>query len=149
MATFTGFSTQHAGEPRPPRVKPGIDGGASQLNGAAGVGKKFTMTDEQLVVQDFINALNIPLGQKPGQPSFGTTLWSFIFEPNVADIQVQIQNEIRRVAQLDPRLILNTVQAYPQDNGILLEIEIAVAPFNEARNLTLYFDQQANKAFGV
>ena len=25
------------------------------------------------------------MGQKPGQPSYGTTLWSFVFEPNVPD----------------------------------------------------------------
>jgi len=149
MATFNGFSTQHTGEPRPPRVKPGVEGGVGQLVGAPGTGKKFNITDEQLVIQDFVNALNIPVGQKPGQPSYGTTLWSFIFEPNVADTQAQIQAEIRRVASLDSRLILNTINAYPQDNGILLEIELAIAPFNEAKSLSIYFDQQASKAFGI
>jgi phage baseplate assembly protein W len=149
MAVFTGFSTQHANEPRQPTASPGVAGGVGQITGIQGIGKKFRVTDEQLVLQNFINALNIPLGQKPGQPSYGTTLWSFIFEPNLADTQFQIQNEIRRVAATDPRIILNNVVAYPQDNGILLEVELAVAPFNEAISLSVYFDQQANKAFGV
>lgn len=148
MPIFNGFSTQQASEPRPSRFQPGVDGGIGQTN-LIGFGKKFRLTDEQLVIQDFLNALNIPQGQKPGQPSYGTTLWGFIFEPNVADVQIQIQNEIRRMAKLDPRIILGNVSAYPQDNGILLEVEMAIAPFNEAKTLSIYFDQQASKAFGV
>lgn len=148
MPIFNGFSTQQATEPRPPKFQPGVDGGIGQTS-LIGFGKKFRLTDEQLVIQDFLNALNIPQGQKPGQPSYGTTLWGFIFEPNVADVQIQIQNEIRRMAKLDPRIILGNVSAYPQDNGILLEVEMAIAPFNEAKTLSIYFDQQASKAFGV
>ena len=148
MPIFNGFSTQQATEPRPSKIQTGIDGGIGQ-NNILVFGKKFQLSDEQLVIQDFVNALNIPQGQKPGQPSYGTTLWGFIFEPNVADVQIQIQNEIRRVAKLDPRIILGNVSAYPQENGILLEVEMAIAPFNEAKTLSIYFDQQASKAFGV
>ncbi len=148
MPIFSGFSTQHVGQPQQPAIKPGVDGGIGQTN-LIGFSKKFRLTDEQLVIQDFLNSLNIPLGQKPGQPSYGTTLWGFIFEPNVEDVQIQIQNEIRRMAKLDPRIILGNVSAYPQDNGILLEVEMAIAPFNEAKSLSIYFDQQASRAFGV
>lgn len=148
MPIFTGFSTQNVNVPSQPKFQPGVDGGIGQIN-VIGYGKKFKLTDEQLVIQDFINALNIPMGQKPGQPSYGTTLWSFVFEPNVADVQVQIQNEVRRMAKLDPRITLGNVKAYPQDNGILIEAEMAITPFNEAKTLSIYFDQAASKAFGV
>ena len=75
-----------------------------------------------------------------GQPGYGTTLWSFVFEPNTADVQFQLENEIRRVANQDPRLIINTVKAYPQENGILLEIELAVSPFNQANTLSIFLN---------
>jgi phage baseplate assembly protein W len=149
MAIFVGFSTQNAGQPRPPDYQPGVDGGAGSFSKVQYYGKKYRITDEDAVIQSFINALNIPLGQKPGQPSYGTILWNFIFEPNVPDTQFQIQNEIRRIAGLDDRLILNSVVAYPQENGILIEVELAVAPFNNAQSLSIFFDQNANRAFGV
>jgi phage baseplate assembly protein W len=109
-------------------------------------GKKFKMVDEQLVIQDLINALNIPLGQKVGQPGYGTTLWSFVFEPNTADTARQIEVEIRRIARLDPRIVLNTVTVYSQEHGILLEVEIAITPYNQPLVLNVFFDQQANVA---
>ena len=39
----------------------------------------------------FINALNISQGQLPGKPGYGTTLWSFIFDPNTADVQFELE----------------------------------------------------------
>ena len=104
------------------------------------------MTDEELVLQDFINALNIPLGSKVGQPDYGTSLWDFVFEPNTSDIQGQLENEIRRVAAQDPRIDINYLKAYPQNNGILLEIQLSISPFNNPQTLNVFFDQQNNTA---
>jgi hypothetical protein len=75
----------------------------------------------------------------------GTTLRSLVFEPNTADVQFQLETEIRRVANLDPRLVLNTIRGFPE-NGILLELEIAVSPFNQAQLLNLFFNNATNTA---
>lgn len=146
MAVYVGFSTQRFNLPRNESITTGIDGGSGSLTQPIQIGKKFRLVDEQLIMQDLINALNIPQGSKPGKPSYGTTIWSFIFEPNTPDTQFQLESEIRRVASQDPRLILNSVIAYPQENGILLEVEIAVSPFNNAGQLQIFFDQQSNTA---
>ena len=98
------------------------------------------------MVQDFINALNIQQGQKVGQPGYGTTLWTFVFEPNTPDTQFQIESEVRRVASSDPRMIVNSVNSYPQENGILIEVEMAIAPFNNAFALSVFFDNSTNLA---
>jgi phage baseplate assembly protein W len=90
--------------------------------------------------------LNIPQGQKPGNPAYGTTLWGFIFEPNTLDIQQQIEAEVRRIGSLDPRMAVNSVVAYPQENGILLEVEIQILPLEETLVLSLFFDQETNTA---
>jgi phage baseplate assembly protein W len=148
MSTFIGFSTQHVENKRPAPARFGVDGGAGNDNQVTRYGKKFRTVDEQLVIQDFLNALNIPQGQKVGNPSFGTTLWSFIFEPNTLEVRSQIETEIRRIAALDPRINLNTVTTYNQDNGIMLELELAISPFNNAQTLSVFFDQGANTAFG-
>ena len=104
------------------------------------------MVDEKLIITDFVNSLNIRQGEKVGQPGYGTTLWSFIFEPNSADTQFQLEAELKRVAALDPRLIVNTVNAYPFESGILVEMEIAIAPFNDPQLLSVFFDQNTNQA---
>lgn len=149
MPTFVGFSTQHVNDIKTPVIKPGVSGGGINPIKSALVTKKFTMTDEQLVIQDLINSFNILAGQKPGQPSYGTTIWSFIFEANTLDTRSALETEIRRVINQDPRIVINTVQVIPQDNGILAQVELAISPFNNPSTLAIMFDQNASKAYSV
>jgi phage baseplate assembly protein W len=99
-----------------------------------------------VLFRSLVNALNIRRGEKVGQPSYGTTLWDFIFEPNTSDVQTALQNEIRRVCGQDPSLSINTIRAYPKENGILVEIQVSVNPYNNAGDLALFFDSQTNTA---
>jgi len=146
MVAYKGFSTINANTPRSTNLQTGPAAGTGSMVTPYNIGNQFGLVDTPLVVRDFINALNIQQGQKVGNPSYGTTLWSFVFEPNTADVQFQLENEIRRVASQDPRLIINTVKAYPQENGILIEIELAVSPFNQANTLSVFFNNSTNRA---
>jgi len=146
MPNFIGFSTINANKPKTTVLPAGLDGGSGSTVKPIVFGKKFRLVDQPLVIQDLVNALSIRKGEKVGQPQYGTTLWSFIFEPNTRDVQFQLEDEIRRIAAQDPRLLLNSVKAYPQENGILLEVEFAVNPFNEAQLLSVFFDNQTNQA---
>ena len=146
MPTYIGFSTINANKPKTTLSNPGVDGGTGSIVQPIITGKKFRLTDAPLVIQDLLNSLNIRQGEKVGNPGYGTTLWTFIFEPNDADTQFRIQNEIQRIVAQDPRLILNTVKSYPQDNGILVEVELAVAPFNDAQILNVFFNNITNTA---
>lgn len=149
MPTFIGFNTQNVDTVRETPIGTGVDGGAGTMNKPVRYGKKFRLVDENLVIRDFINALNIPQGQKPGRPEYGTSLWSFIFEPNSLDTRTQLENEIKRVASADPRLQLNSVAIYPQEHGILIEVEVEISPFDNVQQLAIFFDQAASQAFGV
>ena len=141
MATFIGFSTSDVCQSRAVS-RPGVDGG---IGGIAGpqprLGKKFKLTDTQLVLRDFLNALSIKQGDKVGQPGYGTTLWNFIFDPNTADLRTQVENELLRIAALDPRLTVGTIQVFSEENGILIEMEISVNPFNDVVPLGFFLNR--------
>ena len=108
--------------------------------------KKFTLTDFALIKRDLLNAFNIRQGQLPGRPAYGTTLWDFLFENQVEDLQTAIVAEIQRVAGGDPRIYISDTQVYPQENGILLEIELQVIPSDNAQRLSIFFDLQQRSA---
>jgi phage baseplate assembly protein W len=108
--------------------------------------KKFTLTDFELIKRDLLNAFNIRPGQLPGRPAYGTTLWSFVFEPQTEETQTSIQTEVQRVAGGDPRIFISQVQAFPQENGILIQIELTVVPTSTAEQLSIFFDQQQRTA---
>lgn len=146
MTQYIGFSTIGANQPRTTNQNSGIGGGTGTITNPIVVGKKFRITDQNLVIRDLINALNIRQGEKVGQPGYGTKLWSFVFEPNTEDVTFAIENEVRRVANEDPRLLVDFVKTYPQENGILIEMQVAVAPFNQAALLSVYFDSSTNTA---
>lgn len=146
MATFIGFSTQNVDAVRALQINTGVDGGAGSVSKPIRYSRKFRVVDRDLVIQDFVNSLNITQGQLPGRPDVGTSLWTFIFEPNVLETRLELESEVRRMAALDPRLIVNTVSAYPQGNGILLEMELAVTLFNDPVQLQIFFDQNTQSA---
>jgi phage baseplate assembly protein W len=146
MTYYVGFSSKNFNQVRATNIPLGVTTSAGLSVQPAPRSSKFQLTDEQLVIQDLINAFNIPQGSKPGNPEYGTSLWSMLFEPNTVDTQSQIEYEVRRIISQDPRLILNTVAITPNENSIRLDVELAILPNNVVQELTVMFDQGTNIA---
>ena len=108
--------------------------------------KKFTLLDEALVKRDLLNGLNIRQGQLPGRPQFGTTLGDNLFENHSPELVTAIENEIQRVAGYDPRIQISEVQVFPQENGILIQVQLAIVPSTTAQQLSIFFNQQQRRA---
>jgi phage baseplate assembly protein W len=108
--------------------------------------KKFTLTDRELIKRDLLNAFNIRQGQLPGRPAVGTALWDYLFENQVEQLQQDIVNEVQRVAGQDPRLYIDDIQVFPQENGILLQIELIIVPSTDAERLAIFFDLTQRQA---
>lgn len=108
--------------------------------------KKFTLTDFDLIQRDLLNAFNIRQGELPGRPSYGTVMWDFIFENQIEELANNIRREVLRVAANDPRIAVSEIQVYPQQNGILVQLQIAVVPSTNAEILSIFFDLQQQSA---
>ncbi len=102
--------------------------------------KKFTLTGESLIKRDLINAFNIRQGSLPGRPEYGTVIWDYLFENKVEDLQDGIVREIQRVAGGDPRVYISDVQVFPQDNGMLIQIQLQLVPSTDVQRLAVFFD---------
>ena len=108
--------------------------------------KKFTLTDFALIQRDLLNAFNIRQGELPGRPGYGTVLYEYVFENQIEQLQQQIRDEVQRVAGGDPRLIINDIQVFPQENGILIQLEIIIVNTTNAEILSIFFDEQTRNA---
>jgi phage baseplate assembly protein W len=108
--------------------------------------KKFTLVDFELIKRDLLNAFNIRQGQLVGRPGYGTVLWDYVFENQTQETERGILAEIQRVAGGDPRLFINSVELFPQNNGMLIQVEITVVPSTTAERLAIFFDQQQRRA---
>lgn len=121
MATFIGFNT-------------------------IGQNKQFTAVDFELIKIDLLNAFNIRQGELVGRPGYGTILWDYLFENQTQEAEEAIYNEVQRVCGGDPRIYLNSVNTYPNQNGILIELELVVVPTTDAQRLSIFFDQAQRSA---
>ena len=121
MATFIGFHTQ-------------------------GPSQKFTLTDSSLIRLDLLNAFHIRQGQLPGRPQVGTIIWDNLFENQTNETITSLENEIQRVAGSDPRLQVTNTEIFPQENGLLIQVEVTLVPSTEAERLRIFFDQETRTA---
>ena len=108
--------------------------------------KKFTLVDFELIKRDLANAFNIQQGELPGRPGYGTTIWSYVFENQTENTETAILAEIQRVAGGDPRIYVSSANVYPQDNGLLIEVEIQVVASSTAERLAIFFNQETRRA---
>lgn len=108
--------------------------------------KKFTLVDQELIKRDLLNAFNIWQGQLPGRPAYGTILWDFLFENQDQTTMAAILREVQRVAGGDPRIYVTDVNLFPQENGVLIEIEVQFVPNTDSQLLSVFFDQQQRRA---
>ena len=104
--------------------------------------KKFTAVDFNLIKIDLLNAFNIRQGELVGRPGYGTGLWNYLFENQTQETQQLIYTEIQRVCAGDPRIFISGIQMFPQENGLLVQVGIAVVPSTNAQLLSIFFNQQ-------
>ena len=108
--------------------------------------KKFTLVDFDLVKRDLLNAFNIRQGQVVGRPGYGTVIWDYVFENQTQETERGITAEIQRVAGGDPRIFVSSIELFPQNNGMLIQLEITVVPSTSAERLSIFFDQTQRSA---
>ena len=108
--------------------------------------KKFTLTDGELVKRDLLNAFNIRQGTLPGRPDYGSTLLDYIFENQDTTTESAIIAEIQRIAAGDPRIYISDLNFYPQENGVLIELQVQIVPGTNTEQLSIFFDQATRQA---
>jgi len=108
--------------------------------------KKFTLTDGELVKRDLLNAFNIRQGSLPGRPGYGSTLLDYIFENQDTTTERAILAEIQRIASGDPRIYISDLNYYPQENGVLIELQVQIVPGTTTEQLSIFFDQATRQA---
>jgi phage baseplate assembly protein W len=102
--------------------------------------------DFDLIKIDLLNAFNIRQGELVGRPGYGTVIWNYLFENQTPETQAAIYEEIQRVCAGDPRVYISGIQIFSQQNGILIQLGIAVVPSTTAQQLSLFFNQQQRSA---
>ena len=108
--------------------------------------KSYTVTDFELIKRDLLNALTIRQGEMPGRPNVGTTMFTLMFEPQGEPTNKAIIKEIQRVVAQDPRIQVSDINVFPQENGILIELEVDTVSGQQGELLNIFFNNQTMRA---
>jgi hypothetical protein len=73
-------------------------------------------------------------------------LWNLLFENQTQATMTAILAEIQRVAGGDPRVYISDIQIFPQNNGILIQLELTITPSTDAQRLAIFFDIISRRA---
>ena len=109
--------------------------------------KKFSLTDFELIKRDLLNAFLTREGEVPGRPDLGTKIWNFIFEPLVDQVRAAIEQEVRDIIELDPRLEILTIDLTSGDNTVIVEVSVIVIPNVDPETMLLTFEQDSQTLF--
>jgi phage baseplate assembly protein W len=104
------------------------------------------VVDFELIKRDLLNAFNIRQGELVGRPGYGTSIYDNVFENQTQETERALTTEIQRVVGGDPRIQITQLDIFPQEHGILIQLEIAVIPGQTATLLSVFFDQQTRRA---
>ena len=105
--------------------------------------RKFAALDVDLIKIDLLNAFNIRQGEKPGNPAYGSSIWTFIFEPLNDAVVERIVEEAERVITNDPRLGVEDINVFTRDGGVLLEMSLLINSGATPLDLRLQFDESS------
>ena len=120
----------------------------AQFYGYSSVGrnKKFRLEDFELIKRDLLNNLLIKQGEMPGRPNVGTDIWNYLFD-NIDDATLkQIDNQMRKSIESDPRVKVENIVFFQQDNGLLCELEVSTVQSSDSQMLKLFLDTDSQTA---
>ena len=108
---------------------------------SAAIKNNFKLYDMELVKQDLLNHFYIRKGEKLENPNFGTIIWDTLFENFTPEIKAAIAKDVEEIINFDKRIKVNSVSIDSTQQGIRIEAEIVILPFDITDTLRLNFDR--------
>jgi phage baseplate assembly protein W len=103
--------------------------------------RNYKLYDAELIKQDLINHFYIRKGEKLENPKFGTIIWDTLFENFTPEIKAAIAKDVEEIINFDKRVKVNSVSIDSTQQGIRIEAEIVILPFDITDTLRLNFDR--------
>ena len=106
------------------------------------------LQDIDLAKQDLINHFNTKKGERLMDPTFGSVIWSLMFEPYNEVTENAVKDDCVDIVNQDPRWQLNNVETYSNQNAISVKLNLTYNPTDQRDVLELNFDQQLSNDSG-
>ena len=99
--------------------------------------------DFKLVEQDIMNMFQTKQGERVMNPTFGTVIWSLIYEPFTDDIKQLIAADVTRILNYDPRVIPTNIDITEAEYGMIIDATLFYVNQNLSQKMQLSFDKES------
>lgn len=107
------------------------------------------LTESSLVRRDILNHFNVNQGEAVMRPNFGTIIQSLVFEPLTPETQELIINEVKRVVNSDPRVVMADMELEEYQSGIQVAMTLNYRNTDLSEQLFIKFDRDTQTAVFV
>lgn len=115
------------------------------FKGFSSIGKSqpFTeLTDTALIKRDILNHFNTRKGSRVMRPTYGSSLWDYIFEPFDQLTKDAIYEDVNTVITSDPRVEVLRTAIQEFEHGIIVEFQLKYVMFDTIESFTIGFDRR-------
>lgn len=107
----------------------------------------YSLTNIDLIKRDLLNTFATPLGSRLMLPSYGTNIYSYLFDPFDDITQNAIIQDATNVVQTDPRVQLITINVYQEDQALNIIIVLRFIPESVTDSLFVTFSLADKESF--
>jgi phage baseplate assembly protein W len=111
------------------------------FSSVAGV-KSNQLYDVDLVKQDLINHFYTRKGERVMDPEFGSIIWDLLYEPIDESTKEDLVEDCKSIIASDPRVQLIDLILDDVGNGIRVDIQINVLPYNQQASMQVNFERE-------
>ena len=107
----------------------------------------YSLTDVELVKRDITNQFQTPIGSRVMLPTFGSSIYSYLFEPFDEVTKSIIIQDATNVVQSDPRVQLISIDVFQEGQALTVAMVLRFQPSGVVDNLFVTFTQQDQEAY--
>ncbi len=107
----------------------------------------YTLTDVDLIKRDLNNQFSTPLGSRVMMPNYGTQIPTYLFDPFDEYTRDAIIKDAVSIVESDPRVSLEAIDAYQQDQTITISMVLKFLTNNLTESLYVSFTTANQESF--
>ena len=96
----------------------------------------YSLYDDELIKRDLLNEFQTRKGERLMRPNFGCIIWDMLMEPEDTFTESEIEDDIRRIIDKDPRGGVKDIILYTSDHTIRAEV---ILNYNRSTNDDVLF----------
>ena len=106
----------------------------------------YTKVNADIVKTDILNELYTRKGERVMRPNYGTTIHDMIMNPLDEYVVSEVEEEIVRVVQKDPRVSLDNIFVTTLGHTIRAQVQLTILPFLDEDTLFVEYTQEDSEA---